>query len=342
MISVGLIGGSGYVGKHLLHLLFQHPHIKELSIYALISAGKSLYSVFPGFLGLFPNLEIQSVDNLQTHDVYFVSLPHGEAISVVAQLVQQGKVVIDLGGDFRLNSAKDYEHWYQQPHTAPDLLTQKTYGLAEWTSLHNYTNLISNPGCYPTAIGLALQPLFPALATNVLAISVNAYSGTSGAGKSPNSDLLLSEMDGNVRAYNIHRHRHEPEILQELTKKGFEASFTFTPHLLPTAVGIYATSVVHGKDSFELGCIQHLFASAYQTKPFIRLRENPPHLSWVVGTNFCDIHISVRENTIIITSTIDNLIKGAAGQAVQHLNQFYGWKETTGILKESHYVSVFG
>jgi N-acetyl-gamma-glutamyl-phosphate reductase len=168
-----------------------------------------------------------------------------------------------------------------------------------------------------------------------LSVSCNAYSGTSGAGKSPKSELLLSEMDGNVKAYNVNQHRHEPEILQQLFKNGFHSPFSFTTHLLPVSKGIYATSSVHFKDTINADKIIEAFKNVYANSSFVRIRHTPPELKWVVDTNFCDINISIKDKLLIITAAIDNLIKGAAGQAFQNMNKIFDWDETSGLLKFS-------
>ena len=342
MITVGILGGSGYVGKKLLQFLHQHDHVSSYKVYGYTTAGHSLLSVFPEFESVLEDQTIESLHQLSfEHDVYFISLPHGEALTVVPTLVDAGKIVIDLGGDYRLNSAGDYEKWYGKKHTSPDLLGQKTYGLADYKLNENPSDLIANPGCYPTATLLSLLPLLGQFNNEILSVSTVAYSGTSGAGKSANADLLLSEMDGNVRAYNVQKHRHQPEIEQNLKLLGFNAPFSFTTHLLPVATGIYATTSVHLKSEISEDEVKNAYKAAYQNSPFVRLRNFPPNLTWVVGTNFCDIHVSVNESNIIITAAIDNLIKGAAGQAIQNMNKKMGWLETAGILKGENNVSVY-
>lgn len=337
MISVGIIGGSGYTGKKLIDYLHLHPFVEEISLYSYTTAGKSLYQIFPELAGVCEDKTFISIADLNfDQDVYFIALPHGEALKVVPQLLNAGKVVIDLGGDFRLDDAAQYPKWYHFDHQFPDLLKNKIYGLADWfKSYDDSINLIANPGCYPTATALSLLPIAKHFSGEILSTSTVAYSGTSGAGKSANADLLLSEMDGNVRAYNVHHHRHEPEIIQTLQTENFNSPFSFTTHLLPVAVGIYATTSVHLKSEISAENIKSAFQTAYENAPFVRLREIPPNLKWVVGSNFCDIHISVSGKSVIITTAIDNLIKGASGQAVQNMNKKFGWDETLGILKEN-------
>jgi N-acetyl-gamma-glutamyl-phosphate reductase len=344
MISVGIIGGSGYTGKKLIQFCNIHKEISSYKVYGSKTAGETVHSLFPDFVGITKNIAIESVDNIDLDlDVYFIALPHGEALKYVPKLVGNGKKVIDLGGDYRLDFEELYIDWYKFTHTSSYLLKSKLYGLADIVPQEKYNNvnLIANPGCYPTATLLSLLPFITNFAEDILTVSTVAYSGTSGAGKSAKSEYLLTEMAGNARAYNVNKHRHQPEILQALYKQGFHSPFSFTTHLLPAAVGIYATSSVHLKEKADINKITDAYQAVYENSKFVRLREVPPQLSWVTGTNFCDINISVEGSTLIITSAIDNLIKGAAGQAIQNMNKLYGWDEGLGLItKEVESVSV--
>ena len=333
MISVGIIGGSGYTGKKLVQFCNNHPFIEEFRVYGNSSAGQSLSSLFPEFDNIIQNSAIGSMDNLGEHDLYFIALPHGEALKVVPELISKGKKVIDLGGDYRLDSKEEYELWYGKTHTSPELLNSKIYGLADYQGIdYTGTNLIANPGCYPTATLLSLIPFLDSFGDEIITVSTVAYSGTSGAGKTPKQELLMSEMDGNVSAYNLNKHRHQPEILQTLKTFEFNSPFSFSTHLLPVAVGIYATTSIHLKNSISEKEIVSKYKSFYSESPFVRIREIPPQLNWVVNTNFCDINISIKDRVLIITSAIDNLIKGASGQAIQNMNILFGWDETLSLL----------
>lgn len=336
MVSVGVIGGSGYTGKKIVQFCSRHPFVSEFKIYGNNTAGENLHTIFPDLFGEVENSVIGSVNDISyEHDLYFIALPHGEALKFVPAIIALGKKVIDLGGDYRLDSADVYEQWYKVKHTSSDLLNNKLYGLADWNGLdYTGTDLIANPGCYPTATLLGLLPLTSNISHEILSVSTVAYSGTSGAGKSAKVDMLMSEMDGNVRAYNVNGHRHQPEIEQMLVKNNFNAPFSFTTHLLPISVGIYATSSIHLKSKLPEAEVKNIYKNTYSGSDFIRLRDVPPNLTWVTGTNFCDINISVKDKTIIVTSAIDNLIKGAAGQAVQNMNKLYGWNEKLGILSD--------
>ena len=305
----------------------------KIKVYGNSTAGEKLLSVFPDLVNIIEDDIIGSTNDISSeHDLYFSALPHGEALYYIPLLIAQGKKVIDLGGDYRLNSADDYITWYKLKHTSPDLLMSKLYGLADFNneSYADY-NLIANPGCYPTATLLSLLPFTSNFGDEIISASTIAYSGTSGAGKSPKTDMLMSEMDGNVRAYNVNNHRHQPEILQQLEKNGFSSPFSFTTHLLPIAVGIYATTSLHLKNKIDADEVGKAYKEAYSSSPFVRLRDVPPNLNWVVGTNFCDINVSVKDSVVVITSAIDNLIKGASGQAVQNMNLVCGFDEKLGL-----------
>ncbi len=344
MISVGILGGSGYTGKKLLQYCENHPFIGDYKAYGSKTAGLLLTEIFPELTDQIVDSKVESIEEISNeHDLYFVALPHGEALKYVPFLYSAGKKIIDLGGDYRLDSKTEYEKWYKFEHTSESLLLEKVYGLADYTGT-DYSNkkLVANPGCYPTASILSLIPLIQNFSEDILSVSTIAYSGTSGAGKTPKQELLMAEMDGNVSAYNVNKHRHQPEILQFLNNHGFNSPYSVTTHLLPVAVGIYATTSVHLKKSLNESDVANAYKNMYESSSFVRLRNVPPNLNWVVGTNYCDINISVKDSVIIITSAIDNLIKGASGQAIQNLNKLYGLDETLGLkTKGAKSVSVY-
>jgi N-acetyl-gamma-glutamyl-phosphate reductase len=344
MISVGILGGSGYTGKKLLQFCENHSFIGDYKVYGNKSAGSLLTEIFPDLVGEITDSKIENIEEISNeHDLYFIALPHGEALKYVPFLFSAGKKIIDLGGDYRLDSKSEYEKWYKLEHTSESLLAEKIYGMADYRGT-DYTNknLVANPGCYPTAAILSLIPLVENFSDEILSVSTIAYSGTSGAGKTPKQEYLMSEMDGNVAAYNINKHRHQPEILQFLQKHGFSSPFSFTTHLLPISVGIYSTTSVHLKKNLAENEITKAYMKEYSSSPFIRLRDVPPNLKWVVNTNYCDINLSVKDNVLIITSAIDNLIKGASGQAIQNLNKLYDLDETMGLkTKGAKNVSIY-
>lgn len=339
MLSVGLLGGTGYTGKKLIQFCHQHPYISSFEVYANSSADETLWNLFPDLTGTVENIKIKSINDISPeHDVYFVTLPHGHSLKYTPSLIDNGKIVIDLGGDYRLDYEELYRQWYNLEHTSVWLLNSKIYGLADFLPAENYkdTKLIANPGCYPTAVLLALLPFVENYSEDILSVSTVAYSGTSGAGKSPRKDLMISEMSGNVKAYSVNKHRHEPEILQMLYSHKFCAPYSFTAHLLPVSAGIYATTSIHLKERVDEAEVLSIYKKAYDSKPFVRLRNTSPELKWVIDTNYCDIFISVEKKKVIVISAIDNLVKGAAGQAMQNMNILYGWDETTGLkVKEN-------
>lgn len=338
MLSVGIIGGTGYTGKYLVKFCGQHPHISEINIYSHSSAGQKLDSIFPEFAGILPNLTLKSTAEIDFNcDVYFSALPHGKSLDIIPQIIDAGKLVIDLSGDFRLNSNELYKDWYGFTHNSEELLNNKVYGLADFPETeYGQTQLISNPGCYPTSVLLSVLPFVKEFGNSALSITTNSYSGTSGAGKTPKQNLLMSEMFGNVTAYKVNAHQHTPEIQQEINNYNSEVPFSFTTHLLPVAVGIYSTTVIHTKENIDENLLKNFYKEFYSNSFFVRLKEEPPLLTHTVGTNFCDINVSSKNNIVVITAAIDNLIKGASGQAIQNLNKYFGWDETAGIIEKTY------
>lgn len=342
-INIGIIGGTGYAGKELLKILSNHPFVCEIKIYAKSTAGNSILEIFPELEGSIEDIQIKSVNDLDdSNDLYFTALPHGETLKHIPYLISSGKKVIDIGGDYRLSNSNMYNEWYGFEHTSPELLKTKIYGLADVLDNSDYAyDLIANPGCYPTATLIPLLPIVESFYEEIISVSTVAYSGVSGAGKSVKADLLLSEMYGNVKAYNLNKHRHEPEIIQILQNFGLgNKPYSFSTHLLPIARGIYVTTTIHLKNELVQDEVDTVIEQKYSSSPFVRIRKTPPELKWVLETNFCDIHASVGPCRIILTSAIDNLIKGAAGQAVQNMNKLYGLDQTTGLLPNRELISL--
>jgi N-acetyl-gamma-glutamyl-phosphate reductase len=332
--NIAIIGGTGYTGKKLLQFCANHPEISSITLYGNSSAGDSLLNIFPELMNIVKDTEILSIEKISnSHDLYFVALPHGEALKYIPELLNNNKKVIDLGGDYRFDDPAEYEKWYKIKHNSAYLLNHKIYGLADYYDFdYSGTNLIANPGCYPTSVLLAVLPFVENFGNYINTISTCSYSGTSGAGKSAKTEMLMSEMHGNVKAYNINSHRHQPEISQELKKAGLTVDYSITTHLLPVAVGIYSTTTIKLNKPVNSDLVLKSYNNKYSTSKFVRLRQIPPSLTWVVGTNFCDINVSIKHNTVIITSAIDNLIKGAAGQAIQNMNKMFNFDETLGII----------
>ncbi len=333
MLSVGIIGSSGYTGKYLTKIIANHPKVKSFKLYANNNAGKNLYSVYPEFMNVIEDDIYLSLDKLSNdHDVIFTSLPHGVSMDVVAQIFDKSTLIIDLSGDYRLKNSKLYKKWYGIEHTHPELLNEAKYSLADLEPNIKGTTLISNPGCYPTAVSLGLIPIIKEYNSIITAISTSAYSGVSGAGKKLKEEYLFSELENNLFAYRVNKHQHEPEILQTLSQYGFNADYSFTSHLMPITTGIYSTSVVFTEEGLDQDNLNELYNEFYKKAYFVRTLPVPPKLKDVIMSNFCDLNINVFENKIVITSAIDNLIKGAAGQAVQNMNLYFGFNPNTGLI----------
>lgn len=331
MISAAIIGGSGYTGKYLIKFCNEHPNISEYVVYANLSANKEVYTVFPELVGEVNNNIIKSITNIDlSHDVYFFALPHGESLNYIPALADKNKKIIDLGADFRLDNNETFLNTYQLEHSASRYLTKKHYGLAEQNPNYEYT-LIANPGCYPTAALLSSIPVVKNYSGNIQSISTVAYSGLSGAGKSVLPGLMFSENYNNVKAYNVGVHRHEVEIAQELNKFGEKINYSLITHLLPVFSGIYSTTIIHLDKELSQTTIDDLLKNDYWECDFVRIRNTPPELKWIIGSNYCDINAKSIGTKIIITAALDNLIKGAAGQAMQNMNKLFGWEETLGI-----------
>jgi N-acetyl-gamma-glutamyl-phosphate reductase len=330
MLAIGIIGASGYTGFELVKIALKHKHISKIKLYGHSSSGQSYSKLYPELSGF--NCIIEAIEYIDfTLDVYFLALPHTKSIEIVEKLVKSYKCIIDLSADFRLNSKDLYDLVYHQNHTASELLTTKVYGLSEFVSSDKFkcASVIANPGCFPTVTLLSLLPLVKNFSNKINSISTVAYSGVSGAGKTSTADLSYSEMFGNTKAYSVLTHRHQPEIEQELQNN---FPYSITMHLLPVKRGIYATHTIFLNEAIEYEKLNEVYQSTYKEKAFVRMREMPPELNWVIQTNYCDINFQVKGKNIVITSCIDNLIKGASGQAIQNMNLNFGFNETEGLI----------
>lgn len=337
MIHVGIIGASGYSGMELMRLLATRPDVRIARVTAATSAGRRVDELNPAFSGLI-DLAFEPFDAEQFGglDVVFVALPSGEAMTVVPQMMDRVGHIIDLGGDFRLPSADMYQRFYGHKHTAASLLGKAVYGLPELNSAQIATaRLVANPGCYPTS---ALLPLLPVLKAGIIlptGIVINSLSGVSGAGRSASVEMSFTEVNENVRAYKVGRHQHIPEIgtvLEQAT--GEEIGFSFVPHLVPLTRGIYTTIHADLAREYTEADVSTAYSDYYVGAPFVRMRTTIPQIKDVAYTNFCDIAFTIehRTNQLIIISTIDNLIKGAAGQAIQNMNIMLGLPEETRLV----------
>jgi len=339
MINVAIIGASGYTGVELVRILCNHPQVNLTAATSRQYANQPLGQVFPN-LRKKTNLicENLTTDELCARaDFFFTAVPHKTAMNIVPDLLAAGKKVVDLSADFRLRDVSAYEQWYQ-PHSAAELLKEAVYGLPElYREKIRTARLIANPGCYPTSIILGLAPLLKAGCIEPQSIIADSKSGTSGAGRSAQVGSLFCEVADGFRAYKVGgTHRHTPEIEQEINTFLQEpVQISFTPHLLPISRGILSTVYAQLKPGIQHADIKHWVDQMYAMEPFIRIlpEDTFPATQYVRGSNFCDIGFKVdtRTNRVIILSAIDNIVKGAAGQAVHNMNLMCGFDETAGL-----------
>ena len=339
MIKAGIVGVSGYGGIELFHILSSHPDVKITAIKSKSYNGNKLSEIYPHLAGSKLECRDYSADELAENcDVVFTAVPHGEAsFEYVEKIKKYDKKIIDLSADFRIHEKEVYEKWYKVKHPLPELLKEAVYGLPE---LHREKIksawLVANPGCYTTCSILASAPLLKEDFVDTDSIIIDAKSGTSGAGRKLKENLHFSEMDESFYAYNIAgTHRHTPEIEQELSLiSGKDIVISFSPHLLPVVRGILATTYINVKKEIDEKNVLEIFKNFYNTHPFVRvLEDHLPNIKYVSGTNFLDIAVKydARAKRIIIISALDNLIKGAGGQAVQNMNLMFGLPEDRGL-----------
>jgi N-acetyl-gamma-glutamyl-phosphate reductase len=337
-VKASIIGASGYSGIELLKILSRHPHVTIEKIFANTSAGKRLDEVYPWFKNKLESVfETYSPDAVCTSDVVLLALPSGEAMSIVPDLLAREKKVVDLGGDFRLKDISLYELFYKRKHTAAGTVTRAVYGLPEWNGAAiKSASLVANPGCYPTGATLPLAPLVKDRLIENEGITVSSLSGVSGAGRSSSLEMSFVEVNETVRAYKVGTHQHIPEIKSTLeTLSGTSVSLTFVPHLIPITRGIYSSIYAVPRNGVTASDIAESYRKYYSAAPFVRLVGNTvPEIKNIQYTNYIDIgfHMVPENHQIILFSVIDNLIKGAAGQAVQNMNLLFGFDETEGLL----------
>ena len=333
--KVSIFGGTGYTGVELIRLLLNHPHVEIYQITSRKDKGKRVDEIYPSFRGILNNIFVSPEDaDLKNVDIVFFATPNGIAMNYADSLISDGKIVIDLAADFRIKDKDVWEKWYGMKHKSPNLIDQAVYGLPEINrDIVKKSKLIANPGCYPTAIQLALIPLLKKKLINPTNIIADAKSGISGAGKNPELKLLMSEAEEDFRAYGVGGHRHLPEIEENLASIcGEDVKLTFVPHLVPMVRGIHATLYVECIKDFEA---YDIFESFYEDEPFVDVMpaDMSPNTKSVRASNFCRIsfHREIDSNRLIIFSVIDNLMKGAAGQAIQNMNIVMDWPEASGI-----------
>jgi N-acetyl-gamma-glutamyl-phosphate reductase len=338
-LKVGIVGGTGYTGVELLRLLAAHPHVELAVITSRAEAGTAVAKIFPslrGRVGL--SFSAPDPEALGGCDLVFFATPNGIAMGQVRALLDKGSRVIDLSADFRLRDVAEWERWYKAKHAAPDLIAEAVYGLCEVNRESiRAARLVANPGCYPTAVQLGFLPLVEAGLVDVDHLIADAKSGVSGAGRKAETHLLFSEASDNFMAYGVPGHRHWPEIRQGLAQLARrDVGLVFTPHLTPMIRGIHAT--LYARVTREAD-FQALYETRYASEPFIDVLPpgSHPDTRSVRAANQCRIALhrpqesSARADTLVVLAVIDNLVKGAAGQAVQNMNIMFGYPETLGL-----------
>lgn len=336
MARIGIVGGTGYTGVELLRLLASHPEAELAAITSRGNAGTPVAEMFPSLRGRV-DLHFTAPDDapLEQCDLVFFATPHGTAMAAAPALLDKGVKVVDLGPDFRLRDAQAWSQWYGMEHSCPELLNEAVYGLPElYRSAIAGASLVANPGCYPTAVKLALMPLLEKGLVDASRLIADAKSGVSGAGRQPKVHTLLCEANENFNSYGASGHRHLPEIMQGLrTMTDAEVGLVFVPHLVPMTRGMQATCyapLLGPEDN-----LQALYEARYEEEPFVDVMPygSHPQTASVRGTNMCRIglHKQPGSNVCIVLSVIDNLVKGAAGQAVQNMNLMLGFDETAGL-----------
>ena len=335
MVKVGIVGGTGYTGVELLRLLAQHPHVELASITSRGDAGTPVSTMFPSLRGRVDLVfEDPGKADLKACDIVFFATPNGIAMQQAPELLAQGVRIIDLAADFRITDIAEWEKWYGMSHASPDWVQKAVYGLPEVNrELIRNASLVANPGCYPTAVQLGLLPLLEADVVEADGLIADAKSGVSGAGRKAEVSSLFSEASDNFKAYGVPGHRHLPEIRQGLARmvKG-PVGLTFVPHLTPMIRGIHATLYARIKKDADF---QQIFERRYADEPFVDVMpaKSHPDTRSVRSSNQCRIavHRPQGGDTLVVLSVIDNLVKGAAGQAVQNMNIMLNYSESDGL-----------
>ncbi len=330
--KASIIGASGYTGGELLRILHHHPKVEVSDVYGKSTTGENLTDLHPNLEGIIekkvkdPDFEKIGKES----DIVFTATPHGTSMKFMPDLLEHDCKVVDLSGDYRIDDVSVFEEYYCE-HENPDI--ESVYGLTEINREKiKEANLVANPGCYPTAILLSVAPLLEEKMISPGTIIFDSKSGTSGAGAKPSEKLHFPNCSDNIRAYNVSSHRHLPEIKQEIEKIMREkVNVDFTPHLIPTIRGILNTSHTYLRKEASIEELLELYEKYYQEEFFVRIRESQPQTNAVRGSNFCDITLRKSEEKLTVTSAIDNLVKGASGQAVQNMNLLLGIDEKIGL-----------
>ena len=339
-LSVGIVGASGYTGEELIRLVCSHPRLALTVVTSRQFAGRALAENFPHApAGLF-YCDLDPAELALSAEVFFLALPHGESRRYAGPLLSAGKIVIDLSADFRIKDGRLFEKYYSHQPPPEELLSLSVYGQPETNSdAIKKARLVACPGCYPTSIIIPLAPLLVGKVIGTSSIVVNSLSGVSGAGRKAELDLLFCECNENARAYGGTKHRHIPEIEQELSRvAGERCTVQFTPHLIPVTRGMLTTVVAKSLiTNLDTEAVLQILAESYRNQPFIRVLSGGvmPRISAVARTNRCDIGALYDERTgnVLLYSALDNLTKGAGGQALQCLNIIMGWEQTEGLIE---------
>ncbi len=335
-MRAAIIGATGYTGLELVRILSRHPEVEITALTSERYVGQRYDQVYPAVGAIASRvLEPLNPDAIAGRaDVIFTAVPHKEAMQVVPAFINKKKKVIDLSADFRLSNKATYEKWYEA-HTAPELLAKAVYGLPEINRKKiKKAQLVANPGCYPTSIILPLTPLLKDDLIDTGNIIADSKSGVSGAGRSLKTGSLYCEASESFKAYSILKHRHQPEIDEQLSGLcGKPVSITFSPHLLPMNRGMLSTIYVTLKRPMSSSALHDRLTSYYKNEPFVRILPEGtlPQTGWVRGSNYCDIGFALSGRRLVLVSVIDNLVKGASGQAVQNMNIMMGLRETMAI-----------
>ncbi len=338
MVRVGIYGGSGYTGQELLRILVRHPGVEITAVTSRMYKGQAVADIYPVFKGLtdLAFIDATPAEVAALSDIVFLALPHGEAMAVVPHFYEAGSRIIDLSADFRLRDMEVYTAWYGK-HSSPEFVEHAVFGLPElYREEIKAARLIANPGCYPTSVILGLAPLAADGTIDLSSIVADSKSGVSGAGRNLKIGSLFCEVNEGFKAYSIGSHRHTPEMEQELESiAGSSVKVLFVPHLLPVTRGILSTLYAGLTKVMSETELVARYREFYRHEPFVRIygTGSVPTIAAVRGSNYCDIGLAVDEKTgrVIVISAIDNLIKGAAGQAVQNMNLMCGFEETAGL-----------
>ncbi|MBC8570548.1 N-acetyl-gamma-glutamyl-phosphate reductase [Zongyangia hominis] len=337
MIDVGIIGATGYAGVELIRILHGHPQVHIRALGSVSFEGQDISDIYPSLAGICPQKLLATDEVIDACQVIFASVPHGVSEEIGRKCVDQDKLLIDLGADFRLTDPEDYKEWYKLEYKDPELHKQSVYSIPE---LHREkvkgAKIIGNPGCYPTSIALGLFPALKACVIDPDTIVIDSKSGVTGAGRGLSQTSHYPDCNEAFSPYKIASHRHTPEIEQTISQiVGRDVLITFVPHLLPVNRGIVSTIYSKLKTPLSPKEVHELYAHTYQGEQFVRVMKEgqAANLKNVRGSNYCDIslHVDTRTNRLIVVSTIDNMVKGAAGQAIQNMNLALGFPEDMGL-----------